>query len=283
MSRDLVLEFSKMHGAGNDFIVIDNRFFHFSDAELAALAGRLCRRRYAVGADGLLALAPPVSAETAFRMRYFNADGSLGSMCGNGARCLVRFAVEAGIEGPHLAFDSDDGVYRAEIDPATPDRVRLHLPDPRAYSPTVPVQELPLREAVGSVASIWTGVPHAVCRVSSVDEAPVVRLGSALRNDPAFPEGANVNFVQVGEAGEDEVLKVRTFERGVEAETLACGTGAVASAISAWMAGWVASPPIRVQMPGGELTVGWVPVDGRATRVTLEGPVVFVYRGTVPV
>ncbi|HEX7070377.1 MAG TPA: diaminopimelate epimerase, partial [Rhodothermales bacterium] len=130
MHRKLVLEFTKMNGAGNDFIVVDNRFYHFSDQELSDLARKLCPRRFAVGADGVLAFSHPREKEHDYRMIYYNADGSRGTMCGNGARCLARFAHDAGMVRDELRFESDAGVYRAIVDGGSDDSVRLFVQPP---------------------------------------------------------------------------------------------------------------------------------------------------------
>ncbi|SHK20803.1 diaminopimelate epimerase [Rhodothermus profundi] len=284
MPRTLILEFTKMNGAGNDFIVVDNRFYAFSDEELAALARRYCPRRVGIGADGLLALAPAQQPEVHYRMRYFNADGSPGTMCGNGARCLARFAQMAGIQGNPLCFETDAGRYQAEVpdDPQAP--VRLYLP-PVGPCKMQPPLATPLDAEVETAAFIWTGTEHLVCRVSSVETVPIARWGPLLRHDAALqPRGANVNFVEVaGEQHGRSVLRVRTYEKGVEAETLACGTGAVAAALVAWRQGWVRQLPIEVHMPGGVLTVGFQPAKDGETALYLEGPATVVFRGTVEV
>ncbi len=284
MQKTLVLEFTKMNGAGNDFIVLDNRFYAFSDEELAALARRYCRRRFGIGADGLLALAPPRLPETHYRMRYFNADGSLGTMCGNGARCLARFARMAGLRGNPLRFETDAGIYQAAVPDNPQAPVRLYLPPVGAYEPNLRLAT-PLDAQFESVAFIWTGTEHLVCFVPAVEATPVAEWGPRLRHDPALqPRGANVDFVEVvGEAKGQSVLRARTYEKGVEAETLACGTGAVAAALVAWRQGRVRRLPIAVQMPGGVLTVGFRPGDEGETELFLEGPAEVVFRGTVEV
>ncbi|MEM0961634.1 MAG: diaminopimelate epimerase [Bacteroidota bacterium] len=273
----LVVPFTKMNGAGNDFIVLDNRFLRFSEGELATMARRFCPRRTGIGADGLLALEDAEDAD--FRMRYRNADGSLGTMCGNGARCLAGFAARAGLgteqdDGVRLQFDTDGGRYCARV----PDRGRagevvLEVPDAGDISPV---------EAAGrdGLLRIWTGTEHVVLFVDDASETDVAALGPAIRQDPAFdPTGTNVDFVEVS-AGDR--LVVRTFEKGVEAETLACGTGAVASALAAHHAGRLGPATgrrsVAVQMPGGTLTVGF---DEAGGAVTLAGPAETVYEGTL--
>ncbi len=280
--RKLIVEFTKMSGAGNDFIVIDNRFYHFSDAELTKLARRWCARRTGVGADGLLAFALPGDEAHHFRMRYVNADGTT-SMCGNGARCLARFARLTGVEAEELVFETDAGPYRAQApaDPAAP--VRLFLPPAEGYAPDR-VLENP-EGPVGTVDYLWTGTHHAVCFVPAAGQTPVDVWGPAIRRDAAFaPEGTNVDFVEVvadGQGGGRAVLRVRTYEKGVEAETLACGTGAVAAALSARFRGLVHADVVDVRMPGGTLTVGRRGPDPE--DLYLEGPADVVYRGTMEV
>ncbi len=296
MKRKLVLEFVKMHGAGNDFVVIDNRFYHFDDEELSGLARQLCPRRTAVGADGLLALAPPeepAPEEPAhhFRMHYVNADGSPATLCGNGARCLARFARSAGLAADPLLFESDAGLHRAAVpaDPAAP--VRLYVPPPRDFSADWTLHAPPDDQPAHY---IWTGTEHVVRFVEAVEGAEVERLGRTLRRDASLaPAGANVNFVQVAREGsrtEEAALRVRTFEKGVEAETPACGTGALAAAETAHrlgrVQGRVQGRVVRVEMPGGTLRVGWearTADDSGGEALYLEGPAVTSFRGTVEV
>jgi diaminopimelate epimerase len=273
-----------MHGAGNDFVVLDNRFLHFTDEELAGLARRYCPRRTGVGADGLLALSPPAEEGADFRMRYFNADGSMGTMCGNGARCLARYAHEAGVGGTplpegrtRLVFDTDGGRYTADV-AADGRTVRLHVPPPRDFG-AVALQEARVE---GETWRIWTGTEHTVRFVDDVEAAPVNTEGPAIRRDPALvPTGANVNFVEVKDGA---TIRARTFEKGVEAETLACGTGALASALAARLSGRLTADAVAVEMPGGTLRVGFRLCGDTAEAVrdlTLEGPAEVVFLGTL--
>lgn len=285
MKRKLVLEFTKMNGAGNDFIIIDNRFFHFKPDELSDLARRFCPRRTGIGADGLLAYSVPNDDAHHFRMEYYNADGSRATMCGNGARCLARYARQAGLKDAAIHFETDAGVFQAVV-PEDPDApVRLLGYTPRDWEPRVELQsEVRLDRPLHF---LWTGTEHTVCFVPDVALEPVVERGRRIRHDPALaPAGANVNFVTVvtsGDADHEAVLSVRTFEKGVEDETLACGTGALAAALAGLKVGLVASQRVQVQMPGGTLTVGFK-ADGESVRdVYLEGPAQFVFRGTVEV
>ena len=285
MQRRLILEFTKMNGAGNDFIVIDNRFYNFSDEELSDLAKRFCPRRTGVGADGILAFSTPQDPEHHYRMRYFNADGSRGSMCGNGARCLARFARLAGVDAEEMVFESDAGLYRALVPAAATAPVRLYVPPPRDFRPETPLHA-PAARAAGAAHYIWPGVEHIVLFVDAVENAPVETLGPEIRWDEALaPAGANVNFVEVldaDRAGEAR-LRVRTFEKGVEGETLACGTGAMASALVARLLEQVQQSTVAVEMPGGTLNVGFQRDGETIYDLYLEGPADVVYRGTLEV
>lgn len=278
MKRVFVLEFTKMNGAGNDFIVIDNRFFYFSPDELASLAARFCARRTGIGADGLLALSNPETPSHHFRMQYFNADGSLATMCGNGARCLVRFAQLAGIGAATMQFETEVGVFEANV-PTDPDQqIRVRMNPPKSWTPDFKLQN-PLSEL--PTHYIWTGTEHVVQFVPDVLKWDVARHGRAIRYDPALaPLGANANFVTLHDEGV-AILDVRTYERGVEAETLACGTGALAAAVSARLLGYVQEDIIEVNMPGGQLGVEIISEDGEIKSLFLEGPVETVYRGSV--
>ena len=271
----IIVEFTKMNGAGNDFIVIDNRFYHFSDEELSGFAQRLCPRRKGIGADGLLAFNSPDDAGHDFRMRYFNADGTIGTMCGNGARCLVLFARRAGMDKPEMWVETDAGVLQAEGSEDGP--VRIHQHALAGYTPHRVLRSMAETD-VADAHYIWTGTEHLVCFVDRVADIPVGVWGPAIRQDEALaPAGANIDFVEV--IGADRLL-VRTYEKGVESETLACGTGAVASAIVARMLERTESDRIYVDMPGGRLTVG-IRLEGGGIRdIYLEGPAEVVFRGT---
>jgi diaminopimelate epimerase len=282
MERRLILEFVKMNGAGNDFIVIDNRFYRFNQAEFAGLARKWCDRRRGIGADGILGLDEPENPAHDYRMLYFNADGSRGTMCGNGARCLARYARMAGIGQPDLTFESDAGEYRAIVpaDPAAD--VRLFVPPPRHFQPDHLLSNL----AFPPVHCIWTGTEHVVRFVEDVEAVPVDRWGPEMRRDASLaPTGANVNFVEVAAQGSDGVasLRVRTYEKGVETETPACGTGAIAAAVVSRLLGNVTAERVDVHMPGGTLGVGFTLEDGQVSGLYLEGPAEAVFRGSVEI
>jgi diaminopimelate epimerase len=263
------IPFSKLNGSGNDFILIDNRRGVVPEEDLPRLARTLCRRRFSVGADGLIAIEDTPTAD--FRWRFFNADGSSAGMCGNGGRCAARFAVETGIAGPRLRFETLAGPIRAEVHGR---RVKLEMLPPVDYRPSV---DIPLPSGTRRGASINTGVPHVVLLEEELEAVDVKGLGSEIRHHALFaPAGTNVDFIRRNaEAG----ISVRTYERGVEDETLACGTGAMAGALigAIW---WGLASPVKVRTRGGEaLTVQYSREGDRFRDVFLEGDTVWVYDG----
>ena len=276
MKRALIIEFTKMTGAGNDFIVLDNRFYEFSLPELSMLARQSCPRRTGIGADGILALAAPTHAEADYGMIYVNTDGSEGTMCGNGARCLARFARESGFNKTIALMQTASGLCEVHVPGEVDASVRIYLDAPRNYhdSPNLANQ---VPDGIRSVHYLWPGTEHLVCLVADVSQLPLSSWGAALRSDPMLgPAGANINFVAIDPNADSKLLHVRTYEKGVEAETLACGTGAIASAVVAHKSGLLISDTYIVQMPGGVLKVGL-----ETDRVYLEGPADKVYRGSM--
>ncbi len=263
------LRFTKMNASGNDFILINNFDRSLTREEGSFLAVRLCRRAISVGADGLILIEPPYSKGADFSWRFYNSDGSEAEMCGNGGRCAARFAFLEGLAEETLAFDTLAGLIRAKV---FGKRIKIQLTEPKDL---VLDLELDIRGKKFLVSFINTGVPHAVVFWDNLEEAPVESLGRALRYHKHFaPSGTNVNFVTKCGLG----LKVRTYERGVEAETMACGTGAVASAIVAVLKGFV-STPVEIFTRGGEvLKVYFSLEENSARRVFLEGDTKLVYQ-----
>jgi diaminopimelate epimerase len=267
----VTLQFSKMSGAGNDFIVIDDRGNSVGE-DARELAKQLCRRRLSVGADGLILVIP--SSRCDFRMRYFNADGSEADMCGNGGRCVARFARERDIAGDEMRFESRSGIHEASIVDDTD--VRLAMTDPRALLLSF---ELGVKGEQLVVHRVNTGVPHAVLEVENLKQYPVVDVGRAIREHRRFvPEGTNADFVEVTGA---RSIALRTYERGVEDETLACGTGAVASAVAMAALGKV-EPPVSVETRAGfVLVVDFFMSDLGFCDVSLTGDARTVYEGEI--
>lgn len=266
----------KLDGAGNDFVCLTRTEEEpLSPQTASALARALCHRTQGIGADGLMIIeAPPVDSAAAFSMRYLNADGSPAATCGNGARCIARLAVALGIARPSHSFETPTGLFRAEV---THSLTRVYFPD---------IAELPSRvypSAGAPVDFLNTGVPHAVRWVKQVGAIDVAADGRELRFDEAFgDQGTNVNFAQVEGP---MCLRLRTYERGVEGETQACGSGAVAAAVC-FAARHQLSGPIEVTIfptSGQRLSVAFdLETDG-VRAVSLAGPARIVFRTEVRV
>lgn len=265
------LPFVKMSGAGNDFVVVESaRIPAHDDAGLGRLARFLCRRRLSVGADGLIVL-EPMSADRV-RMVYYNADGSRAAMCGNGGRSAARYARWRGWAGGDLTLEADDGSHPATV---KGERVRLGMTEPKWSESEV---ELRHGDQVYRGLSVDTGVPHLVLWVEELGAVDVETVGRAFRFDPRFqPEGTNVDFA---ESLGPSALSVRTYERGVEGETLACGTGVVAAAVAAFIEKG-ARPPLEVRAVGGTLAVGFRSEGRRLSGITLEGDARITFEGQV--
>ncbi len=265
------IAFHKMHGAGNDFILIDDRAGTFPASDSAWLR-QICDRHDGVGSEGVLLLQRSQSAHV--RMAFYNPDGGRVAMCGNGARCLARLAFDLGAAPAAMRLETDAGEVAAAV---AGSNVRLRLPEPEIVQLGMSLDVS--GSGLMNADLVVVGVQHAVVWTAAPDAIDVARLGAAIRNHPALaPEGANVNFAAVEN---DAGLYVRTYERGVEAETMACGTGITACAVAAALGG-KATPPVRVRCRHGEtLVVGLGLEDGRVRDLTLEGPAVYVFRGTL--
>jgi diaminopimelate epimerase len=256
----MIIPFNKYQGTGNDFIIIDNRNGFFNPPEPEKIRW-LCNRRFGIGADGLILISnyPPSD----FEMKYYNADGNESSMCGNGGRCAADFALRNGIAGSTQVFKAFDGIHHAKLEN---DIIHLELND--VLIPTVKDDNYFMN----------TGSPHYVIFVKNVSETDVYNEGKKLRwSDKFSPEGTNVNFVEIRQDG----IFVRTFERGVEDETLSCGTGVTASAIATALSGQIDSDIIPVSTRGGDLTVRFKPGNEKITDIWLSGPAMFIFNGNI--
>ena len=265
------MKFHKMQGAANDFVVIDGR--ELTGVDWSARAIRACDRRVGVGADGILVLEHSGSDD--FRMRYHNADGSVGEMCGNGIRCMAKFAIDIGAtEKRELAWETGAGRVTTEVLEYGEGRtmVRADMGPPRFAPADIPVDVTgdDVREAVFSVngsqlklTCVSMGNPHAVTFVDSVADFPLERVGPEVEHHPAFPNRTNFEIVEVIDPGH---LRMRVWERGV-GETQACGTGACAVAVAGQLVRQT-NPEVEIDVPGGRLTVAWRPGE----NVLLTGP-----------
>jgi diaminopimelate epimerase len=267
-----MLRFTKMNGAGNDFVLIDNRL---GDLRLAAeQIAKICDRHRGVGADGVLLLERAANGAD-FRMRYYNADGGEAEMCGNGARCFARYASRVAGPAEKLSFETPAGVIGATLQG---DLVCLNMSEPKDLRLGITI---PLADRQISAHFVNSGVPHVVVPVEDLEKADVRGIGSAVRHHELFaPKGTNVNFLK--QRG-DKAISIRTYERGVEEETLACGTGVVASALI-FAAMEEIDGPIGVLVRGGsELQVAFERAGVQFKSVTLTGPADFVFEGTIEV
>ena len=267
------MRYTKMHGAGNSFLILENLRQELKGENLSDLALRLCSPHSGPGADGLIVLQPDREAD--FAMDFYNSDGSLGEMCGNGARCVARYGVEHGLapDPEHIRFRAAAGMIRARrIDEI---RYEVRLPDPSV---------LDLLRTTGEGFCSYVelgdpGLPHAVVEVPAAafgDPDALRERGRALRHNPVFPKGANVSFVCL--TGENSVRAV-TFERGVEDFTLACGTGCGAIALSLILRGRIPGNQAEIDMPGGHLSVTLRREGDSARDILLTGPTAFVEAG----
>jgi len=256
----MVLEFFKYHGAGNDFIMLDATQTPLSlTTEQIAF---LCDRHFGIGADGLMLLQPSETYD--FKMQYFNADGKEGSMCGNGGRCIVGFARQRQIiNGDYTLFEAIDGTHEAYI--LSPKKIKLKMGDVNT-----------IKKIASDFYFLNTGSPHAVIFTNNLNTIDITTEGRRIRYDKQFEGGTNVNFF----ANQNGQFKMLTYERGVEAETLACGTGTVATALVAHT--HLGTPsPITLEAKGGTLRVSFEKNDNGFQNIWLEGPIQFVFSGNI--
>ena len=260
------LHFFKYQGTGNDFVMVNNLAAELRNPKIIAF---LCNRRLGIGADGLISIAPTPNQATHFEMLYYNADGNQVAMCGNGGRCAMAFALHQHIIAkPESLFKASDGLHHGCIVEQTDEKttvVRLQM------KPVEGIEQL-----ADNMYYLNTGVPHVVCLVSDVDSTDVFAQGRAIRYDSRFAEGTNVNFVQPLPSGG---LKVRTYERGVEDETLSCGTGVTASVLVAAHLNHTTKGQTAVQTRGGVLSVAFAQAQQGFDDIWLQGETKRVFEG----
>ncbi|MDD3858864.1 MAG: diaminopimelate epimerase [Bacteroidales bacterium] len=255
----MIVEFSKYQGAGNDFIIIDcrNNEIKLTEEQIKFL----CDRRFGVGADGLMTIYDSPLAD--FAMKYYNSNGKEASMCGNGGRCIAKYAVDNNIAKPRTLFSAFDGLHSAFV---SDEEIQLSMTD--------------VKDIVEFEDGFFlnTGSPHFVKVVDNIDLVDVRTEGIRLANDQRFaPLRTNVNFIDIKE----NTIRIATFERGVEDETLACGTGAVAAAIISVNYKYTHQTPARILAKGGTLKVDFIKLDNIFTNIILTGPAAFVYCGKI--
>ena len=273
------IPFAKMSGTGNDFIIIDHRDSFIAEADQSEFARIVCRRKFSVGADGLILIENSETAD--FRWQFYNGDGSRAEMCGNGARCAARFAFENNIAPAAMRFATTAGEIEAFILDGTGESVKIRLTAPEDLRLNIPMTVGRVEQALHFIN---TGVPHTVVLVNDAGDVPVADWGREIRFHETFqPAGTNANFAQMVS---NDTLMVRTYERGVEGETMACGTGAVASALVVALLEQ-AKPPVTVITSGGEKLIIHFSLTGEendrqldlAAGIFLEGPAHIIYEG----
>lgn len=272
------MKFWKMNGAGNDFVVLNNLEEHLPVDALPGIARTLCERRMSIGADGLMVVDAPIQGGD-YKMLFFNSDGSVGEMCGNGARCICRYGYENGLAGERQTVETTAGIVTGQRMDQRLYRIRLN--DPTTVKLDCPVVVDGVQYACSYVELGNPGIPHAVVPyhdLKNADENELRELGRAIRWYSAFPKGANVNFYEI--TGEDRIFE-RTFERGVEDFTYACGTGTGSLVTVLTLQGKVSGHGVKVDMTGGQLIIDAQRDHSRIASLYLTGPTNVVCKGEV--
>lgn len=274
----VVLKFWKMNGAGNDFLIVNNLEEHLPVSCFPQMARTLCQRHLSIGADGLMVVEAPTAGGD-YKMLFYNSDGSIGEMCGNGARCICRYGCENGLAGETQTVETTAGIVTGQRIDRRLYRIRLN--DPTTMLLDHPVEVDGVRYACSYVELGDPGLPHAVVpyhNLKDADENELRELGRKIRHHASFPKGANVNFYEI--TGEDEIYE-RTFERGVEDFTYACGTGTGCVVAVLTLTGKVSGQQVRVNMQGGQLMIDAERVYSHIARLYLTGPTNIVCKGEV--
>ena len=272
------MNFWKMNGAGNDFLVLNNLIEHLPQESFPAIARTLCERHLSIGADGLMVVDAPTQGGD-YKMLFFNSDGSLGEMCGNGARCICRYGYENGLAGEVQVVETTAGIVTGKRISQRLYKIRLNDPTTMKLDASVEVDGVEYDCAYVELGD--PGLPHAVipyADLKNADENELRELGRAIRHHKSFPKGANVNFYEI--TGEDEIFE-RTFERGVEDFTYACGTGTGSVVAVLTMQGKVSGQSVKVHMTGGELLIDVEREGSRIRDLYLTGPTNIVCKGEV--
>ena len=272
------IKFTKIQGLGNDFIIIDNRKYKFTNEKLSKLAARLCTRKLSIGADGFMAV-DNAESKGDFKMRFYNSDGSLGEMCGNGARCIARYAFVNNIADKNMKFETESGLVRAQIKEGRLVTVQLNNPEIIDLSRKVNIDGKIYNCSYVELGN--PGVPHAVIEykgLNNINTNEIFDLGKALRYNRAFLKGANVNFYDVLD---ETTAIVKTYERGVEDFTLACGTGSASTAIVLILKNILKKDNVKIIVPGGNLYIKIEKEELQVTKVFLTGNTNIICEGAI--
>lgn len=273
------MEFTKIQGAGNDFIIINNMELKLPVEKLSYIANRLCTRKISLGADGFMAVDYADANDADFRMRFFNSDGSIGEMCGNGARCIARFAYLNNIAGKKMKFETTAGIVWAEIEKGRQVKVKLNRPEVIKLKSDLDVDGIKYECSYIELGN--PGLPHAVVKypgLADEDKDKLFDIGRKIRYHKSFPKGANVNFYEV--TGNDSA-DVKTYERGVEDFTLACGTGSGSVAAVLCLKNYVKSDAVKIHVPGGELLIKMTFEDDNIEELFLIGDTNIIAKGEI--
>ena len=271
------MDFYKMQGAGNDFIIINNMKLNIPVDKLPSIAKKLCQRKMSIGADGFMVVDYP-EVESDFKMRFYNRDGSIGEMCGNGARCISRYAYVNNIAGKNMIFETGAGIVESEVMEDRMVKVLLNKPELIKLDNDIEIDGT--RYECSYIELGNPGLPHAVVKydLQHADESKLRELGKKIRHYEGFPKGANVNFFEV--LNKNSAL-IKTYERGVEDFTLACGTGSASAAVALLLKGYMDGSRAKIISDGGELFVEVERTDNRIDELWLIGSTNIVAIGEV--
>jgi len=272
------MEFTKMQGAGNDFIIIDNMKLKLPIEKIPAIAKKLCQRKVSLGADGFMVIDFP-DGDTDFKMRFYNSDGSIGEMCGNGARCISRYAYLNNIAGKTMKFETTAGIVKAEVLEGRQVKVQLNNPEVIKLDSDLVIDNEKYECSYIELGN--PGLPHAVVKFKDLQHAEdrdIFDRGRKIRYYEGFPKGANVNFFEVIN---DDTAIVKTYERGVEDLTLACGTGSASTAVALILKGYLKGDKVKIIVPGGELFVEIERTDNKIDKLYLIGDTNIIAAGEI--
>lgn len=262
------MEFTKIQGVGNDFIIINNMNLKLPLDKIPTIAKKLCKRKVSLGADGFMVVDFP-EGDADFKMRFYNSDGSIGEMCGNGSRCIARYAYINKIAEKNMKFETGAGIVSAEIIESRLVKVQLNNPEKIILESDVVIDGKKYECSYIELGN--PGLPHAVVKykgLKNIEESQIFDLGRKIRLYKGFPKGANVNFYDILD---DNTAIVKTFERGVEDFTLACGTGSASTAIALILKGYLKGNKVKIVVPGGELFIEIVMVEDKIEKLFLIG------------
>ena len=271
------MNFTKMQGAGNDFIIINNMELKLPVEKLSAIANKLCQRKVSIGADGFMVVDFP-EGDADFKMRFYNQDGSIGEMCGNGARCISRYAYINKIAGKTMTFETGAGIVSSEVLEGRLVKVQLNNPEVINLQNDIEIENKKYECSYLELGN--PGLPHAVVKydLHDAEDSEIFNIGRKIRYYEGFPKGANVNFFEVIN---DNTAIVKTYERGVEDLTLACGTGSASTAVALILKGYLKGNKVRIINPGGELLIEIEKNNDKIEKLYLIGDTNIVAEGKV--